>query len=121
MPERIKANIFVAENEDPLREAIKTCLEGIGHKVVLEARSYVEARNAVGQFVEREVLVAVIDGNFTLGAFTGEEGCELAKFIRKQAPGVRIIGFSNGKIAGVRTLDKIHIDRLGRVVSGLHF
>ena len=86
-----KAKVFLADDEQNLRDVVRRFVELAGHEVVLEASSLEEALENIKQAVGKGVNVAVIDGN--LGTGQGD-GPEIARVLRMAIPEIGIISFS---------------------------
>jgi CheY-like chemotaxis protein len=115
-----EARVSLIEDDSDEQELLKKYLERCGHTVVLSANSLPEALSAVKRFNELKVDVAVIDGNLNEEDTSGNDGQEVLRAIREQAPQVRTIGFSASKMDGVDIyLGKQNGSSIGQVVSDL--
>ena len=87
-----EAKIFIAEDNVSYRDALKDLLDYCGHTVVLEAGSISEALEKTKEAKGLGVNIAILDGD--LGSGDVYDGPKIAKILRKEIPGIKIISFS---------------------------
>ena len=79
-----KAKIFLVEdNEFDICDTRWFLKEG-GHQIVIEAKSLEEALNLIPSLKEKEINVAIVDGNLSSGERSGSDGARIAEEIRKK-------------------------------------
>lgn len=114
------ARVFLIEDSDRIRETIKLRLGLEGHHVVLEAGSVEQAKDEISKAKEIGVQVAVVDGNLSPNDISGKDGTLVAKTIRTELPGVKIVSLSGlPQTYGDVHLHKDDMRRLGRVINDL--
>lgn len=117
-PERAK--VFVVEDDSTWQKMIREMLEDAGHQVVATATTKKEALTLVEKLEELGVQVATIDGNLTQWDASGVDGQTVLDAIRTNAPEVKIIGLSGGKVRGADVnLGKANAVNIGETVKNL--
>lgn len=114
------AKVFVAEDEKDWQELIVEILEDAGHEVTLTASSLDEALAATQKLREKQVQVAIVDGNLSRISSRGNDGQAIIAAIRENAPEVKIVGMSGLSLEGVDlNLGKMNARELGEKVNKL--
>ncbi len=93
------AKILIVDDDEGIRELLRTILEMWGHEVTGVAADLSSALNEARLAQEKGVQIAVIDGNLRSGAPGTGDGEAVSALLREFAPGVRIIahtGQANG-------------------------
>ncbi|OGD65555.1 hypothetical protein A3F08_02695 [Candidatus Berkelbacteria bacterium RIFCSPHIGHO2_12_FULL_36_9] len=119
MPER--ARVFVAEDNSEWQKIIRRQLTRAGHDIVLEASSFDEAMEMVELAQKEGINVAVLDGSLDSSQSSMRcDGRIIAEALRKQVPGIKIIGLS-GFIAKWADVDlgKMDAYMLGETITNL--
>ncbi|MDO8573572.1 MAG: hypothetical protein Q7R77_02370 [Candidatus Daviesbacteria bacterium] len=118
MPEKARVAIF--EDNLMFLDAFKTRIIAAGHNVVSEATNLRTALEAVEQFEQLGVQVAIIDGNLDPNNTSGYDGRALVAAINRLAPIVKTVGMSNSSVEGVTIdLGKRNYPKLGETVTNL--
>jgi DNA-binding NtrC family response regulator len=90
-----KARIVIVDDNQDVREAMKTLLSAFGHRVVETADSPANASKLIEQMQQGKpepVDVLLVDGNLTPRAHGNVEGSAVALEASQRCPGVTIIG-----------------------------
>lgn len=95
MPE--KANIFWAEDFEPVVDALRPIIEDAGHIILYQPRSYDEASDAIQALIVGSIQVAIVDGNLSPRDSHGADGREIAYFLKLKDPKIFVIGNSSSK------------------------
>lgn len=92
MPHRI----FLVEDSESIGILAKILLSSLGHEVVLEASILEEALGIVssGQLQEKEITLAIVDGNLSKGDHSCEDGRKINAAIKATNLPIKIIAFS---------------------------
>ena len=88
-----KAVIFLVDDSDVVRTAMKRALKDLGHSVVLEAGSLEEAFEKTENVKELGVNLAILDGSLDWHGDT-EDGHRVAEALKKEIPEIIIISNS---------------------------
>jgi CheY-like chemotaxis protein len=99
------ANVFIVEDNKPLRETFEALLPFDGHKVVVSASTMKEALEAIDHLEELGVQVAIVDGNLSEDDFSCADGVEISEAIRAHSPATKIIHNSSKEFGGPCDVD----------------
>ena len=86
------AKVFLIESNDMIREMATAALEADGHKVVLTAGNFEEARANIKLVEEKKVNIVVLDGY--LGGANANYAQEIVGLLRKPDSEIKIVVFS---------------------------
>lgn len=114
------ARVLVVEDDEEWLNAIEEILESSGHRVVLTATTLKKALEVSEGLRDKNIDVAIIDGNLGPYRYDGRDGQIVISAIRKNAPNVKTVGMSGSDVPGTDVdLGKHNLVRLGEVVKKL--
>lgn len=94
MSETIDKKVVIIEDKQVNSRLLKILLEDFGCSVLLIIDNMITAREQIPQLPNMGIDLVFLDGNLSSGNTNGDDGRELAKLIKKEAPSIRTIGFS---------------------------
>ncbi len=88
------ANVFLVDDSEDIRDTLRYHLTKAGHRVVAEASTLEDALDAITLLEERDVDVALVDGNLTPSSSGGLDGGTVANKFRNKFPGKSLFSIS---------------------------
>lgn len=96
-----KARVVIGEDDGGYRQLVTGIVKSAGHTVVEALSTRADVLAILPRLKELGVNVLMTDGNYTQDDFSGVDGEDIVEAARREAPEVKIIGLSGGKIPGV--------------------